>query len=171
MGSSYSWDFFLAAFLFKSPQFQDSVFLDRIVCVRGVFSGMVVSVGGMSHGECLWRHLLFKHREHIMSFYDWSGAKLYDRRRWRDYVKCHTAREDTERDVDCLAVFTWELWVGLQSFLLWGKLCLSLLWDRHGVLKDKSTNKQKNRLTSVLGIELYAFICMIMYHHMVFSAC
>lgn len=97
MGSSYCWDFFLAAFPFKSPQFQDSVLFDRVVCVRGVFSGMVVSVGGMSHGECLWRHLLFKHREHIMSIYDWSGAKLYDRRRWRDYVKCHTAREGTEK--------------------------------------------------------------------------
>lgn len=82
-------------FFLKVPSFRIQYFLTE--CVWGVFSGMVVSVGGMSHGECLWRHLLFKHREHIMSIYDWSGAKLYDRRRWRDYVKCHTAREGTER--------------------------------------------------------------------------
>lgn len=28
-----------------------------------------------------------------MSMYDWSGAELYDRRAWRECVKCHTVKD------------------------------------------------------------------------------
>lgn len=89
--------FILALFLVQIPQFPGAIVFDSAVlcvCVWVVFSGWARSVGGVSHKECLRRHLLEKHREHIMSMYEWSGAQLTIGH--GDCVKCHTAREDTQ---------------------------------------------------------------------------